>query len=110
MDCINSCIEEKIFPNELKMADVIPVFKKEDAQNKINYRPISLLPLLSKIFEKVIQDQLAELILCGFRKGHSTRHAILRLLKYCQNSLDEGKFIGMYGANESFQSLQLHST
>ena len=40
------------FPDELKIADIVPVFKKEDPKDKTNYRPISLLPLISKIFEK----------------------------------------------------------
>ena len=70
--------------------------------NKENYRPISLLPTLSKVFERIIQDQLTEFfkdklspILCGFRKKHSTQHALLRLLKFCQDSLDKGEKIGM---------------
>ena len=50
-NCINKCISIKSFPNELKVAYVIPVFKKEDPNNKANYRPISLLPIISKIFE-----------------------------------------------------------
>ena len=53
-NCINKCISIKSFPDELKVADVIPVFKKEDPNNKANYRPISLLPIISKIFERVL--------------------------------------------------------
>ena len=49
-NCINKYISIKSFPDELKVADVIPVFKKEDPNNKANYRPISLLPRISKIF------------------------------------------------------------
>ena len=79
-NCINKCISIKSFPDELKVADVIPVFKKEDPNNKANYRPISLLPIISKIFERVLFEQIekfAEKILsrkfCGFRKGHSAQ-------------------------------------
>ena len=50
---INECISIKSFPDALKVADVMPVFKKEDPNNKANYRPISLLPIISKIFERV---------------------------------------------------------
>ena len=50
-NCINSSISTGIFPDELKLADIVPVFKKEDQNDKVNYRPISLLPLISKIFE-----------------------------------------------------------
>ena len=49
-NCINKCISIKSFQDELKVADV-PVVKKEDPNNKANYRPISLLPIILKIFE-----------------------------------------------------------
>ena len=57
-NCINKCISIKPFPDELKVADVIPVFKKEDPNNNANYRPISLLPIISKIFERVLLSRL----------------------------------------------------
>ena len=87
-NCINKCISTKSFPDELKVADVIPVFKKEDPNNKANCRPISLLPTISKIFERVLFEQIEKfsqkilsLKLCRFRKGHSTQHTLLNLLK-----------------------------
>ena len=52
-NCINKCISTKSFPDELKVADFIPVFKKKDPNKKANYRPIILLPIISKIFERV---------------------------------------------------------
>ena len=69
--CINKCISIKSFQIELKVADVIPVFKKEDPNNKANYRPISLLPIISKIFERVLFEQIEKFSpkLCGFRKA-----------------------------------------
>ena len=83
-DCINDAIVgEDIFPDSLKFGDITPVHKKDETTNKENYRPISVLPLISKIFERIIHDQLSEYlekylnsILCGFRKGHSTQHAL----------------------------------
>ena len=48
--CINKCISTKYFPDELKEADVTPLFKKEDPNNKANFRPISFLPIISKVF------------------------------------------------------------
>ena len=87
-NCITKCISTKFFPGALKVADVIPVFKKEDPNNKANYQPISLLPTFSKIFERVIFEQTEKFSkkilspkLYGFRKGHSTQHALLNLLK-----------------------------
>ena len=51
-NCINDSIISDIFPGELKLADIVPTFKKEDQNDKANYRPISLLPLISKLYEK----------------------------------------------------------
>ena len=85
--CFNQSLEDASFPGELKIADVIPAHKKGSKTEKENYRPISLLPPLSKVFEKLIEKQLNSFMenrlskyLCGFRKGHSTQHALLRLL------------------------------
>ena len=55
---INQTLHTEIYPNEFKIAKVIPVFKKGDPILLTNYRPISLLPTLSKIFERVIFTQL----------------------------------------------------
>ena len=100
-NCINKCISIKSFPDELTVADVIPVFKKEDPNNKANYRPISLLPIISKIFERVLFEQIEKFSekilspkLSGFRKGHSTQHALLNLLKNWQKTLDKSGVIG----------------
>ena len=58
--CINKAIETGNFPDSLKMANVTPVFKKEDPLDKSNYRPVNILPLLSKVYERVIYNQLSE--------------------------------------------------
>ena len=55
---INKCIDTCTFPNALKLADVVPIFKKNDMLNKMNYRPISILSCISKIFEKLLISQL----------------------------------------------------
>ena len=93
-NCINSSILTGTFPDELKIADIVPVFKKEDPNDKTNYRPISLSLVISKIFENVLYQQVEDFSnnsdfsteflspkLCGFRKGHSTQHVLLYLLK-----------------------------
>ena len=101
-DIINECIENGIFPNELKIAEVVPILKRGNSMDKENYRPISLLPTLSKIFEKIIHKQLGEYfdkilspLLCGFRKGLSTQFALLRFMKKCQGYLDKSQHVGM---------------
>ena len=85
----------------MKRADVIPVFKKEDPNNQANYRPIGLLPITLKIFERLLFEQIkkfAENILppklCDFRKGHSIQHALLNLLKNWQKTLGKSGVIG----------------
>ena len=82
-DCINSAILNGKFPSELKVADVIPIFKRDDSFEKANYRPISLLPSLSKVYEKLIYQQLNAFfenklspLLWDFRSRYSTQHAL----------------------------------
>ena len=69
-NCLNKCIMETKFPNELKIAAIMPIFKKEDPLDKTNYRPISILPT---VFERILFNQLQCLLnkllsslLCGF--------------------------------------------
>ena len=78
---INLSINQGIFPDELKIAKVLPIYKSDDKHLIQNYRPISVLPFFSKIFEKNILNHLENNILYdnqfGFRKNHSTTHAQL---------------------------------
>ena len=94
-NCINECIKQNKFPNELKIADITPIFKKDDPLDKTNYRPISILPTVSKIFERILFNQLQLFsnkfllpLLCGFRKGYSTQYALISLLQKWQKCLD----------------------
>ena len=97
----NASLATETFPDSLKCATITPIFKKDDATCVENYRPTSILPTVSKAFEKIMSAQLNDFFetcfssfLCGFRKSHSTQHALLRLLNYWQKSLDESKVIG----------------
>ena len=74
----NSCIQAGEFPSELKHADIVPIHKKKYKSGKSNNRPVSILSNYSKVYEKLIYNQLYqyfENILfpsqCGFRKGYS---------------------------------------
>ncbi len=58
---IDRFINDCVFPNSLKMANVSPVFKTKDESTKKNYRPISVLCVFSKIFESVLNDQLQKI-------------------------------------------------
>ena len=98
---INESISLGIFPTELKIANVIPIFKKGEKTNLNNYRPISLLPVISKIFEKVINSQLGIIIddgyiddnQFGFRRGHSTEDAVIRFVDKIEQDLALGKHV-----------------
>ena len=77
---INQSLNSGIFPDKLKIAKVTPIFKKGDKQIITNYRPISVLPVISKSFETVIHEQLSEYFVTnnlfspqqyGFRKNSS---------------------------------------
>ena len=100
-NCINESVTNNKFPDTLKRCDITPVFKKLDPSDKANYRPVSILSLASKVFGKIMYDQLYKYtehfllqLLCGFRKAHLTQHALFRLLQIWQKELDSGGFIG----------------
>ena len=60
-DCISDALLRGIFPDSFKFTNIKPAHKKDDeATNKENYRSVSVLPLFSKIFQKVIYDQLSQ--------------------------------------------------
>ena len=99
--CINKAFKENKFPDTLKLSDIVPVFKKLDPTDETNFRPVTLLPLLSKVFEKIKYDHLYEYaetflnkFLCAFSKAHSTQHALFRLLQKCQKELDSSRIVG----------------
>ena len=78
----------KNFPENLKLADVSPLFKKDDETFVENYRPVSVLPTASKVFERIMQKQISDYVgkflspfLCGYRKGFSTQYALLTLIE-----------------------------
>ena len=100
-DCINSAIFDCKFPNELKEADLSPVFKNDDSTFKGNFRPISVLPAVSKIYERILKEQISSYIcdrlsniLCGFREGYSTQHALIRLIEKWRQCLDASGIVG----------------
>ena len=91
----NNNINNGTFPSKLKTADITPTHKKNERILKENYRPISILPAISKIYEKLLADQLNihfEKILskfqCGFRKGFSAQHCLIYMIEKWKKSLD----------------------
>ena len=97
----NESTHQSIFPNALKLADVTPAHKKEERTMKGNYRPVSILPPVSKIYERNIFDQTSSYIdtylspyLFGFRKGYSTQYCLTVMIDKWQKALDDGKIAG----------------
>ena len=97
---INQCLKMGIFPNQLKIAKVVPIFKTGDDTLFTNYRPISLLPSTSKVVERVIFNQLYTYFETnklfyrsqyGFRKRHSTEFAALELVDKLLYMMDKGQ-------------------
>ena len=87
---INECLESGIYPDCIKVASIKPLHKKNSKFDPGNYRPISLLSNIGKIFEKVLHDRLTNFLESdniffenqfGFRKKHNTFHAIIALTK-----------------------------
>lgn len=103
---INQSFENGNFPDHLKHAELKPLLKKGDKHNPVNYRPVSILPSFSKIFEKLAFEQIWKFLeenhilaneQFGFRRGKSTISAISNLLEELLWSLDGSqKTIGVF--------------
>ena len=97
---------EGYFPDELKIAEMIAIFKEGDREDANNYRPISILTVISKIFEKHLYNELTtyaennNLISphqWGFTRGVSTDVAIAKLMEKVYGGLNEGQFgVGVF--------------
>ena len=99
---INKMFSSNEFPGKLKLADVSPIFKCGESTQKANFRPISVLSALSKVFERIMSKQIQPFtskflssLLCAFRNGHSTQHALFRLIETCRKTLDDKGVVGM---------------
>ena len=96
-----NCIEKGVFPTKWKKANVSPIYKKKNEKNIVsNYRPISLLPLCGKIFEKLIYDNLHSYVYqnkfisdkqSGYKRGDSTIKQLISITNEIHKTFDEGK-------------------
>ena len=99
---INLSLSQGIFPNELKIASVIPLHKGGDETLMNNYRPVSILPVFSKIFERIMYKRLVSFLekhnilyefQFGFRSGYGTNLALITLIDKIVNSLERGNVV-----------------
>ena len=96
----NVCMDKGIFPDTLKIASIIPLHKGGVRNDPTNYRPISLLSIFAKLFEKVIKHRLVTFLdvnniitdnQFGFRKSHSTELAVIDIQNSLLRNLDDNK-------------------
>ena len=98
----NRSFETSVFPSELKVANVVPIFKSGDEMLFSNYRPVSVLPVFSKVPEKLMynrliiyinQNHLLYNLQFGFQKGKSTHMALITLIDKISEALDNSDFV-----------------
>ena len=98
----NKSFSNGIYPDAMKISKIIPIFKTGDKSDIKNYRPISLQPVISKIFEKLMLCRLSSFCNSnnildshqhGFRFKHSTTTALIELLDFVTNSLDKKIYV-----------------
>ena len=95
----NCCIRGGYYPGCFKVARVVPIFKGEDPTDFANYRPVSILPVLSQVFERVLRTRLVAFLdrwgvltpgQYGFRAGHSTTMAVLDMVEKVRGAWGRG--------------------
>ena len=98
----NDFVKKSEFPSVLKQANTTLVYKKGERECKNNYRPVSILSNVSKIFERIMFRQISNYMdsffskyQCGFRKGYSTQQCLLSMLEKWKRAVDNGKTFGL---------------
>ena len=99
----NFCMKSATFPNNMKLGDDTPAHKQGDRTDKANYRPVSILPSISKIYERLMYYQINNYMenksskyLCGFRKGLSAQHCLIVMLEKLRTSHDKKIILEYY--------------
>ena len=112
---INYSIQHSSFPQELKLSEVISVYKKLNPLQKENYRPVSLLPHVSKV-ERIIHKQITNYMtdklahsITGLRKSHGTQKSLVVMLEQWKRALDKGEYVSalFMDLSKAFDSINL---
>ena len=98
---INTSIMCSSFPDDLKCAEVSPIFKKQDNLIRNNYRPVSVLPVISKLFERTYYNQMYDFFqvilssyLAAFRQNYGCNHVLLKFVEDMKYALDQKEHFG----------------
>ena len=110
-------VQNKIYPANLKLADITPIFKKLEKILVDNYRPVSILATVTKIFERIMQKQMNTFVenilspfLCGYRKGYNSQCALLAMIEHWKMSLDNNGLAGaiLMDLSKAFDTINRH--
>ena len=102
---MNLSLKSATVPDDFKLARVLPIYKKGNRNYEGNYRPVSILPVASKVLEKIVYNQMHKYLeqnnliyafQSGFRSAHSTDTALTFLADKLRANMDEGLYTGMY--------------
>ncbi len=111
---INYSISQHTFPSDLKKAEISPIFKKDDALNKTKYRPVSVLPVVSKIYERLLDSQSSKYfysvlstVIAAYRKHHSCQDVLLSAVDNWKQALDNDEYVGaiLMDLSKAFDSI-----
>ena len=95
-------LAQGVFSKELKIAKVIPIYKSGDCKTINNYRPVSVLPVFSKVFERIMYNRIVSFLNSfnllykyqfGFREKHDANMALIVLVDEILKALDKGKIV-----------------
>jgi endonuclease/exonuclease/phosphatase (EEP) superfamily protein YafD len=115
---INQSMREGVFPDSLKISKIIPIFKGGDAGHVKNYRPISLLSVVSKVFEKIVKTRLINRLVdsgildkyqYGFRSKSNTETALFDLMNLIQSHTQQRRKVGLtfYDLQKAFDTVNI---
>ena len=97
----NQCFSKSIFPTDMKLAEISPMFKKNDNLDKENYRSVNILTAMSEVFGYILSDQMMMFFsnilnpsLSAYRKSYSCQHVILQLTEHWREALDNNDYVG----------------
>ena len=111
----NACIESNHWPTQWKKGDWVPIFKKDNRLDVKNYRPITVLIAIDKVFEQLLSNQVSNFIephlsktMTAYRKGHSCETTLIKLVEEWKKAVDDKNMVGVLSTDMSKAFDSLH--